>query len=87
MTSKGYEIESVHKVYDNSNGCFIEIRIDPDHPELLKLQTTNKESKEYYGNIDLVMTFEQAKKLAKAIELQLESMGKLKDINEVLSST
>lgn len=65
-----YVIEKTLRVYDDEEGVFLEIRNNPDFPEIGIEITTgdNPENEAWYGKVSLpINSKEQAVKLAKAI--------------------
>lgn len=66
-----YELETFHRVYDNSDGVCIEVGRHPDDIDnsWFRIHTPNAESKKFYGDIELSLTKEQMKLLAKAMLL------------------
>ena len=61
------ETDIIHQVY-NENGDFLQVRPWPDEASLVTLQTINhKGSQEMFGLIELVMTPDFAREIAKAL--------------------
>ena len=58
----------------NNEGFGIEVIIDYDIPENVRVRTQNKKSEEWYGPIDFGLTIDEAMGLAKALELQIAAM-------------
>ena len=62
-----YTLETIKRVYDDSNGVYIEISLDPDTGTAISIRTTDKGSKEYFGEIDLTLQRGMAKLLGEAL--------------------
>lgn len=43
-----YSLEPCFRLYDDSNGCLIEVRVDLDSSDLINIYTSNKDSIDYY---------------------------------------
>ena len=65
-------VESIYKIIDE--GCCIDVESDAEG--LVRIYTPDKDSQEYWGEIDFGMSVEQAEALANAI------LKKVKDIRE-----
>lgn len=72
-----YSLEPCFKVYDDSSGTFLEVRVDPTIPDCILIHTPNKDSKEFYGDIRLTLSEEQSLLLANAINRQIKLMDEL----------
>lgn len=68
-----YTLEMKFEIYDDNEGCSIQIRQWPDAPDsLIEVHTThNKPSQEYYGKQSLVLSHGQ-------IDLLIDSLTKIK---------
>jgi hypothetical protein len=75
----GYSLEPCFKLYDDSEGVLLEVGVNPDFPDIILLHTPNKESKEFYGDVRLSLSKEQASYLADALLRQIELMNELED--------
>lgn len=73
---QGYTVEPAFKVYDDSEGVCIEFRESPDFPGIIMMHTPDKESKVFYGEINLTMSIEHAKAVKDALTKQIEAMEK-----------
>jgi len=64
--SERFEIETVYRVYDRSEGGCLEIR---PHPEgrVVQVYIPDEISKKWYGDIDIALTLQQAVKLGEAL--------------------
>lgn len=70
-----FTVEVVRKVYDDENGVFIEIGPDCDGLGGIEVRTTDKESKEYYGDVRLsIHSKKQAVLIGNAILAAAEEM-------------
>ncbi len=69
-----YETETLFRVYDNSNGTYIEVRPCIDVPDNILIHTPDKTSQDYFGPISMSMCKELAKALHTALGLQIEAM-------------
>ncbi len=74
-----YSLEPCFKIYDDSEGALLEVRVDSDFPDMIRLHTPNKESEEFYGDIRLTMLKTQAILLANAIIRQVDLMNELEE--------
>lgn len=73
-----FVIEKILRVYDDSEGCYLEIRQNPDYPEAgIEIHTNGvKENEDWYGKVSIpVNSKEQAQILAKAL-LEMSEMIK-----------
>jgi hypothetical protein len=68
-----YSLEMKFEIYDNNEGCSIQIRQWPDGADSLVeiLTTHNKQSQEFYGKQSLVLSHTQ-------IDHLIESLTKIK---------
>jgi hypothetical protein len=67
--------EVVRRIYDDSEGVFIEVGPDGDGLGGIEIRTTNAESKEFYGDIRCsIHSKEQAILIGKAILAAAEDM-------------
>lgn len=76
---KTFSLEKVMRVYDDSEGVYIEVSQNPDFPDSGIMITTNqnKESKMYYGDNNILLNDkDQVIKLAHAL---LEMAEQIKD--------
>lgn len=65
-----FTVEKILRVYDDSEGVYLEIRNNPDYPETgIEIHTNNnKENEEWYGKVNLpINSKEQALALSKAL--------------------
>jgi hypothetical protein len=61
-----FSTEVVRRVFDDSDGVYIEVGPDSDGLDLIQVSTSG-ESEEYYGKLRLILAPEQARHLAKAL--------------------
>lgn len=69
-----YTTEVLRRVYDDGSGNYIEVRPDPDCPDLVRIHTSAPGSIEMYGLFEIVITPEMALKLAQAIAASAEEI-------------
>ncbi len=65
-----FSVEKILRVYDDSEGVYLEIRNNPDYPETgIEIHTNNnKENEAWYGKVNLpINSKEQALALANAL--------------------
>lgn len=73
-----FVIEKILRVYDDSEGYYLEIRQNPDFPETgIEIHTNDvKENEDWYGKVSIpINSKEQAQMLAKAL-LEMSEMIK-----------
>jgi hypothetical protein len=76
MSNKS-SIESVYKVYDDTEGVSINVESDADALGFVRIKTTdNPKAVEWWGKIDFTMSPEIAENLGKAL------LKKVKDIRD-----
>lgn len=71
-----FSLESCFKIYDDTDGTFIEVRVDPDMNDHILVHTTNQASEDHYGSINLSIPVEQAELLIEALKKQINEMFK-----------
>jgi hypothetical protein len=69
-------IETIFRVFDDTEGSFIEVCPDPDALGLIRLHIPGEQSQEFFGKCDFIMSTDVAKCLSEA----------LKKISEILES-
>lgn len=62
-----YSTEVLRRVYNDTDGVYLQVGPDSDGLDLVQLSTPGKDNEEYYGMIRLVVTPEQAKLLGLAL--------------------
>lgn len=68
-----FSLETVRRVFDDSDGVYLEVGPDPDGLGLVQVSTV-RESAEHYGTIRLVLLPEQARLLAAALNASASEM-------------
>ncbi len=66
----GFTIEKILRIYDDSEGYYLEVRQNPDFPESgIEIHTNNvKENEDWYGKVNIpINSKQQAQMLARAI--------------------
>jgi hypothetical protein len=81
MIKKMCRIENVYKVigwedYDGKGYPFLEVGPDSEFSTLLELRTTDEKSKQFYGDIRIVLTKEMAKALGETLIKAANEMEK-----------
>jgi len=70
-----YSIETIRRVYNDAEGVYIEIGPDSDALGGIEIRTTNKESKEYYGDIRVALFGKEfTRKFIDALEAAYQEM-------------
>jgi hypothetical protein len=73
--SKTVYAEKVYRVFSElGKGEYLEVGPWPDAPDCLSLRTVDKKSQEWFGNFDMSMSPEFAKKLGEALISAAEDM-------------
>jgi len=70
MTSKGFTLEKVMRIYNDKEGTYIEVKQNPDFPDhgIVITTDTSKENREWYGVNNLCLNSkEEVELLAKAL--------------------
>lgn len=65
--SNQFDIETIIRLHEPMEYAYLEIGEDPDIPRIVQLRTPNKESVEYYGDINLSLSPEKARQLGAAL--------------------
>lgn len=66
--SNKYSVETIKRIYDDSEGCFIEVVPSADCPEeLLVIRTIDEESKMHFGDAYLCLPKEVAMLLGEVL--------------------
>lgn len=66
--SNKYSVETIKRIYNDSEGCFIEVTPSADCPEeLLVIHTIDEESKRHFGDADLCLPKEVAMLLGEVL--------------------
>lgn len=65
--SKKYQTEVVRRIYENDEGVHIEVAPDSDGLECVVLRTVDEDSKNYYGEINLMLPKELARLVGQAL--------------------
>lgn len=68
------EIEVVRKIYDNSEGVFVEIGPDADGLGNVRIRTTEAKSVEWFGKFDFSFSPGMARLIAKAMTLAADEI-------------
>lgn len=62
-----FSIEVIRRVYDDNEGVYLTVGPWPDEPSFLALYVEGTKNKEWYGDINMSLSDEQAYKLGKAL--------------------
>ena len=62
-----YSTEIIRRVYDDTEGVFIQIGPDPDCPDYLFISVPDVKSQEWFGNLRLTGSKEFMSELGKAL--------------------
>lgn len=61
-------LEKHFRLYDDySEGVFLSIGLSPDSSNSIVIQTTDMDARDFYGDVHLTFTKQEAKLLAKAL--------------------
>lgn len=63
----GYTTEVVRRIYHDYEGVFLEVSLDADSLNLVRIHTANRINEDWFGKIDLTMDPVFARSLAHAI--------------------
>ena len=67
-----YSIDMACRVFDDSEGVYLEVRNHAENADYIEIHTPDKQSKEYYGDLSIVMPKEQALHLIKALQTVID---------------
>lgn len=69
--SKEFVLNRIYKIFEEAGGRYIEISPDPENTDLVLITTLNdKESSDWFGDVDLRFSKEHALLFAEALEIQ-----------------
>ena len=69
-----HSLESSYKIWDDINGVAITVESDPDGLGVIYIHTSDKESREHYGEIEVWLQKEEAVMLVKALQKKIKDM-------------
>lgn len=69
-------MEVVRRIFDDTEGAYIEVGPDADGLDCIEVRTTNAKSKEYFGEFRFSLMPEMAKLLGNALIDAAESVKK-----------
>jgi hypothetical protein len=67
MSNERVSLETIRRVYDDDNGCFIEVGPDSDSLGCVEIRTTGEKNKGHWGEIRFAVPKQFALQLAEAI--------------------
>lgn len=71
-----FSTEVFRKIWDDEDGCYLQVGPDGDSLDLVELRTVDEESKKYYGDIRIAMWPDQARQVAAALIACADEMEK-----------